>query len=47
MQVTKERMEVISEIKHVNFEEYITDLKSENGAIQGTRVELTIPIEKD
>ncbi len=47
MQVTKERMEVISEINQVNFEEKIIDLKGEDGVGQGTRVELIIPIEKD
>jgi LytS/YehU family sensor histidine kinase len=47
MQVTKERMEVISEIKHMHFEEHIIDLKSASGEIRGTRVELIIPIEKD
>ncbi|NPD44048.1 tetratricopeptide repeat protein [Lentimicrobium sp. S6] len=47
MQVTKERMEVISEINHVNFDEKIIDLKGEDGVGQGTRVELIIPFEKD
>lgn len=47
MQVTKERMEVISELNKVKFEEKITDLRDANGASIGTKVELSIPIEKD
>jgi tetratricopeptide (TPR) repeat protein len=47
MQVTKERMEVISKINKVHFEEKITDLKDPNGTSIGTKVELIIPIEKD
>lgn len=47
MQVTKERMEVISEINRVTFEEKISDLKNSKGESIGTKVELSIPIEKD
>jgi len=47
MQVTKERMEMISEINKVYFEERFDDLKDEKGRALGTRVELIIPIEKD
>jgi sensor histidine kinase YesM len=47
MQVTKERMEMISEINKVYFEERFDDLKDEKGKALGTRVELIIPIEKD
>ena len=47
MEVTKERMEVISEINKVRFEEKIFDIKSETGEVIGTKVELSIPFEKD
>ena len=47
MQVTKERMELISEINKVSFEEKITDLKNEEYVAIGTLVELIIPFEKD
>lgn len=47
IQVTKERMEILSEINKVNFEEKYFDLKNENNEAIGTRVELIIPFEKD
>ncbi|NOR88125.1 MAG: tetratricopeptide repeat protein [Bacteroidales bacterium] len=47
MQVTKERMQVISEINKVSFKETFFDLKDEHNEAIGTRVELIIPIEKD
>lgn len=47
MEVTKERMQVISEINQVKFEEKIIDLKDISGQVKGTRVELIIPIQRD
>jgi len=47
MQVTKERMEVISKINKVSFEEKFTDLTNNLQDTSGTRVELIIPFEKD
>lgn len=47
MEVTKERMEVISDINKVHFEEKIFDIKDETNEAKGTRVELIIPFEKD
>jgi len=47
MQVTKERMEVISEINKVHFHEKFIDLKDDKHEAIGTRVELIIPFEKD
>lgn len=47
MKVTKERMELISEMNKVHFEENFIDLKNENEEAIGTRVELIIPFEKD
>lgn len=47
IQVTKERMEILSEINKVNFEEKYIDLKDQNHKAIGTRVELYIPFEKD
>ncbi len=47
MEVTKERMNVISTMNQVKFEEHYTDLKDEFGKPTGTRVELIIPFEKD
>ena len=47
MQVTKERMEVISDINKVHFDEKFIDLKNERQEAIGTRVELIIPFERD
>ncbi len=47
MEVTKERMQVISELNHVSFKETFTDLKNDHQEAIGTKVELVIPFEKD
>lgn len=47
IQLTKERMEILSEINKVSFEEKYIDLKDQNDKANGTRVELIISFEKD
>lgn len=47
LQLTKERMEILSEINKVSFEEKYIDLKDQNDKANGTRVELIISFEKD
>ncbi len=47
MQVTQERLEILSKEKGVNIIFDITDLKDENGVATGTQVVFNIPFEVD
>jgi hypothetical protein len=47
MQVTKERMELISEMNKISFNEKIIDLKDKNKQALGTKVEIVIPYKEN
>ena len=45
MQITKDRIAVINKLHGINASVQITDLKDMNGNVEGTRVEVRIPVE--